>query len=92
MKPECTTYSNGDKYWRISNGQYHREDGPAVETTTGTKYWYRYDVLHRDDGPAIEWLDGSGNTAYYINGKRIHQLQNKHIYGKEKLDKYLLLI
>jgi hypothetical protein len=33
-KPECITYSNGDKEWFL-NGKLHREDGPAVEWADG---------------------------------------------------------
>ena len=32
-------HSNGSKYWYL-NGQYHREDGPAIEGSNGDKYWY----------------------------------------------------
>jgi hypothetical protein len=37
-KPECKTYPNGDKEWRL-NGDLHREDGPAIECVNGTKVW-----------------------------------------------------
>ena len=29
----------GTKYWTL-NGDFHREDGPAIEYRHGTKYWY----------------------------------------------------
>ncbi len=49
-------------------GQWHREDGPAVEYADGQKHWYINGLKHRIDGPAIEYvLDG--RTAYYIMGK-----------------------
>jgi hypothetical protein len=55
-------------------------------------YWFDNNILiHRDDGPAVEGLDGI-TTRYHIHGKHIHQLDNKHIYGKKKLAKYLLLV
>jgi hypothetical protein len=41
-KPECKTYPNGTKEWRL-NGAPHREDGPAVEFANGTKEWYLND-------------------------------------------------
>ncbi len=28
-----------DKYWCL-NGELHREDGPAIEYSTGDKFWY----------------------------------------------------
>jgi hypothetical protein len=57
----------------------------------GTVFWYSgTNMYHRDDGPAIEYKDG--RTQYWINGVHIPQLDNKHIYGKDKLAKCLLLI
>jgi len=50
------------------NGKLHREDGPAVEYTSGTKEWYLNGKLHRVEGPAIEWSDG--DKSWYLNGKR----------------------
>jgi hypothetical protein len=32
-------YSSGDKYY-FRNGGFHREDGPAVSHSDGTKDWY----------------------------------------------------
>ena len=28
----------GNKWWYL-NGEYHREDGPAIESGSGYKYW-----------------------------------------------------
>ena len=39
IKYTVEVYANGTKYW-YQNGQWHREDGPAVEYASGTKYWY----------------------------------------------------
>jgi hypothetical protein len=39
IKYEVTVYTNGSKYWCL-NGQYHREDGPAIEWANGNKCWY----------------------------------------------------
>ena len=96
-KPECKIDTDGTKLWFL-NGNLHREDinpetgltMPAIEWADGSKFWYSNDNRHRDDGPAIEFADG--RTKYYINGKHIPQLDNKHIYGKENLQKFLLLI
>jgi len=46
--------------------------------------------LHREDGPAKEWVNG--HTEYWINGQHITQLDDKKIYGKENLAKYLTLV
>jgi hypothetical protein len=52
------------------NDQYHREDGPAVIYTDGTREWYLNGKLHREDGPAVECPDGS--KYWYLNGRRIN--------------------
>ena len=36
---EVKVYDNGTKSWWL-NGQYHREDGPAIESDDGFKAWY----------------------------------------------------
>jgi|SRR5579859_2875925 len=64
----CEIDEYGDKFWLL-NGQYHREDGPAVEYVNGYKAWYLYDQLHRLDGPAVEHADG--NKSWYYYGKYI---------------------
>jgi hypothetical protein len=88
VKPESKVYADGT-CWYL-NGQVHREDGPAVEYDSGDKYWYLNGKCHRVDGPAVELTDGE--TRYCIDDKHIPQLDNKRIYGKEKLEKVLLLI
>ena len=65
---KVTVDSNGTIRWRNENGQLHREDGPAVEYTDGTKVWYLNDQLHREDGPAVEYADGT--KSWYLNGQR----------------------
>ena len=45
--------------YRNEKGQYHREDGPAIEFINGSKEWYLNGQLHRLDGPAIEYRDGN---------------------------------
>jgi hypothetical protein len=64
--PKCTTNEMGTKFWRNKEGEYHREDGPAIENDLGTKCWYKNGKLHREDGPAVE--DAAGNKFWYING------------------------
>lgn len=49
-------------------GEYHREDGPALEFNNGRKEWYINNLCHREDGPAITQENGS--KAWYKNGKR----------------------
>ena len=58
----------GDKIWKNEKGQYHRNDGPAIEYANGVKQWYKYNELHRENGPAIEWVDGS--KEWWVDGNR----------------------
>jgi hypothetical protein len=37
----------------------HREDGPAVEHSDGSKFWIQNRLLHRENGPAVEYPCGS---------------------------------
>ena len=53
--------------WYI-NKKLHRENGPAVESTTGNKMWYLNGHRHRTDGPAVEWHNG--DKWWYLNGQR----------------------
>jgi hypothetical protein len=60
-------YAHGElTLWKLPNGDYHREDGPAVIYPDGTKYWYFNDKYHRLDGPAIELPDGE--KRWFIHG------------------------
>jgi hypothetical protein len=45
----------------------HCTDGPAIERTNGSKYWYVNGQCHRSDGPAIEWADGT--KFWYVDGE-----------------------
>jgi|SRR5210317_2028740 hypothetical protein len=60
----------GDKFYFSDRKMTirHREDGPAIEYTSGDKVWYINGKRHREDGPAIEWANG--DKYWYINGKR----------------------
>jgi len=49
-------YDNRVEY--TLDGEFHREDGPAVEYANGAKMWYLYGIPHREDGPAKEYFNG----------------------------------
>ena len=38
-EPKCYLSPGGTKRWYV-NGEYHREDGPAVEWSDGDKEWF----------------------------------------------------
>jgi len=63
MNPKIT--KNG-KWYRDSNQDFHRDDGPAVEWADGTKYWCKHGRYHREDGPAFETANGS--KEYWLEG------------------------
>jgi len=58
----------GNKRWYDKNGQFHRENGPAIEYRNGTKEWWWHGYLHRVDGPAVE--DANGSKFWYRHGIR----------------------
>jgi len=64
LKNENGTFYYSDKKMT----KLHREDGPAVEYSYGTKHWYLNGQRHREDGPAVECSDGT--KSWYLNGQR----------------------
>lgn len=54
----------------------HRENGPAVEYTSGTKFWYQDGRLHHTDGPAIEYADGD---KWWYQGGQLHRIDGPAI-------------
>jgi hypothetical protein len=82
MKTQLDIDDIGTKRWTLQSGDYHREDGPAVEYGNGGKYWYINGQKHREDGPAIE---NSGGKAWMINDK-LHRVDGPAVEwcdGKE---------
>ena len=67
------------KVYRNSKGQYHREDGPAIEYALGDKVWFINGQRHRTDGPAVEYADG--DKYWYLNDKQLtEELFNCKLY------------
>lgn len=60
----------GNKIWRNSLGQLHREDGPAIEYANGFKTWYLNGKRHRLNGPAIECFDINWTKEWWVDGVR----------------------
>jgi hypothetical protein len=90
MRKETNSY--GDIRYYNDLNQYHREDGPAIEYTDGSKWWYLNGQRHREDGPAIEWDNGTkwwylnglchredGPAIEYANGDKRWYFRGKHI-------------
>ncbi len=45
---------------------FHREDGPDIEYSDGTKHWCINGKRHRTDGPAV--LKPGRSKSWFING------------------------
>ena len=58
----------GNTFWYNEKGKLHRENGPAIEWSGGSKRWYINDKLHREDGPAVECA--SGYKCWYLNDEK----------------------
>jgi hypothetical protein len=69
-----------------SNGEPHREDGPAIIYPYGTLKWYRNGEFHREDGPAIIYPDGA--QEWYRNGQLHRDDGPAAIYPDGKLSWY----
>lgn len=63
--------SFGTVRYRNRDGLLHREDGPAVERSNGSREWFLDGQRHREDGPAIEYHDGT--HEWYLDGKLLSE-------------------
>jgi len=63
---ETYTDEYDNKFWYDENGNYHREDGPAIEESNGEFTWFWHGKNHRDNGK-----DVSDNDYWYFNNKDI---------------------
>jgi hypothetical protein len=61
-------YSNGSKYW-CRNGQYHREDGPAIECSNGDKFWY-LDNKEYTESEFLKLTKSCNGKIVEIDGKK----------------------
>ena len=86
MKPKLTI-ENDSKYWELSNGKFHREDGPAIVYTNGDKQWCINGDYYREDGPAIEYFDG--DKFWYLNNVEYTEMGHKQEMRSRKLEKIL---
>ena len=65
----------------------HREDGPAIERSTGANEWYIDGKRHREDGPAAEYFDGF--KMWYIDGKRHREDGPAYVYADGAKEWYI---
>lgn len=58
----------------------HREDGPAVEFTSGFKEYHVSGKLHREDGPAFEYVGTDIDyKSWWLKGVRLSEEEFNHI-------------
>ena len=57
---------------RLSNGDFHREDGPALTYANGDQEWWLNNELHRVDGPAVIWENDE--KEWWLFGKQYDPL------------------
>lgn len=72
MSSTMTVDHYGDKVWINEKGQYHREDGPAIECRNGYKAYYKNDLRHRIEGASVEYIDG--RKEWWVGGEDITPL------------------
>jgi hypothetical protein len=62
----------------------------------GVEAWIINGRFHREDGPAIFRpvypIGSKERTEYWLNDMKIGALSGKEIYGKENIEKYLILM
>jgi hypothetical protein len=83
MKPKLTIDDYGYEEWKLPNGKFHREDGPAYEDSDGNKSWWINGNLHNKDGPAVECSNGSKH--WYLNGISYTEQEYKKKMRSRKL-------
>lgn len=68
--------SDGHKYYYSDKEMtlLHRENGPAIEYTSGTKIWHLNGQCHRQDGAAIEYTNGK--KSWYLHDKSVTRAEH----------------
>ncbi len=79
---------DGNIFYLNKKGQYHREDGPAIEWNDGDREWRVKGYLHRTDGPAVEFKQGF--ISFFINGKPIDKILFHYLTKYTELYTYQL--
>lgn len=70
MKKPTVKVCKNKTVYKNEKGQFHREDGPAVEYAGGDKQWWVDGQLNRTDGPAVE--NSNGCKEWWVKG-RLHR-------------------
>lgn len=83
MKSMVVEFNNGEIYY-IKDGEFHREDGPAM-IVSDQQRWFRNGLLHREDGPAVMYTDGKskGKSYWCLNGQDYTKAEWEKIIAKK---------
>jgi hypothetical protein len=65
--------------YKNDKGEFHRKDGPAWISSSGTQIWYINGLRHREDGPAVVYKDG--RQLWLIKGKLHREDGPAYIYA-----------
>ena len=84
MQPEKIVRPDRVGYWL--NNKIHREDGPAIEWSDGSKFWYVKGLCHSDNTFAVE--DQNGNKFWYFKGMRHRKDGPANSYTNSYSNKY----
>lgn len=72
---------DGDKCWYDEYGNFHRENGPAIEGANGDKSWLIRGELHNEKGPAS--IETDGTKEWYLHDEKFTEEEfNKRISFK----------
>ncbi len=69
---------------RDEDGQWHRDDGPAVIESNGSQWWFRHGEIHRDDGPAMIYSVGRLEWCQYGEYHRDDGPARIHVDGTQE--------
>jgi len=87
MKSKLTMNKDGDMFHRLPNGDYHRENRPAIERSNGYKAWYINGKRHREDGPAIDYVNMY--EEWYLDNIQYTEQEYKYEMRSRKLKQLL---
>ena len=86
MKPqyiEIDEFGNKRYYSDRDMTIIHREDGPAIEWSDGSKEWWLNGEFHREDGPAVEYANGY--NEWWLNSKFLSEAEHARRTAKETI-------
>ncbi len=71
----------GDIRWFNEKGQYHREDGPAIESKDGSKLWWLNGIHYKEE----EWKEkvNKPKELFDFNELAVGDYFNANVWGGE---------